>query len=521
MHGVSCTKANYVILITLPSSQPYCDAGHVRVIRLVRLCPNEGNREIAMSRRPPTARPRRRRRFSTVATPLAVGAAVTLVFTACGRSGGGGGGEPTGGASTSSSGGSASATAATDAAGPGDFGTLKKVCGPGDAKGATERGVTDTEIRIAVTADPGAAAAPGLEQEFFDTADGFSKWCNAAGGILGRKIVIDKLDAKLFNVGQVFTQACQRDFMAVGNGNAFDSAGVKIREGCKLGQIPAYVVSPEAVAAKYQVQATPVPPDYVNNGAIRLLAEAYPDSKTKGIGIGGSNLASLIPTGKKAQEYAQDVGLKVPVYQAQPVQVNNFRPYMEQFKGAGVAGFYQITGQDPVPIVQAIKNIGWNPDWILYSVQFYAPQAVDAAKSLGTFPPTYVQFTALPFELKDKYPVLQQTIDIVKAAVSTPKYTTFTLSSMSAWMLWAQSATECASDLTSTCVLEKAKAHTDWTAGGIYPPQNLETGVASPCIAIVRLTNDGFVYDDKVTAPTQGAFNCDPENLKQVKTYVS
>jgi len=64
-----------------------------------------------------------------------------------------------------------------------------------------------------------------LEQEFFDTADAFSKWCNAAGGINGRKIVVDKWDAKLFNVGQAFTNACQKDFMLVGNGNAFDDAG--------------------------------------------------------------------------------------------------------------------------------------------------------------------------------------------------------------------------------------------------------------------------------------------------------
>jgi hypothetical protein len=449
-----------------------------------------------------------------VAAPLAVTALLTLAIGACGRSGGDTPAAPpsSGGASASASGGSGA---------QGDFGSLKAVCGPGDAKGATARGVTDSEIRIAVTADPGAAAAPGLEQEFFDTADGFSKWCNAAGGILGRKIVVDKLDAKLFNVGQVFTQACQRDFMAVGNGNAFDSAGVKIREGCKLGQIPAYVVSPEAVVAKYQVQPTPIPPNYVNNGAIRLLANAYPKTKTNGLGVAGSSLASLIPTGKKAVEYSQDIGLKVPVYQSQPVQVDNYRPYMEQLKGAGVAGFYQITGQDPSPIVQAIKNVGWNPDWILSSVQFYAPQAVQAAKALGTFPPIYVQFTALPFELQDQYPVLKQTVDIIDSAVSKPKLTTYTLSSMSAWLLWAQSAKACGSNLTSDCVLQKAQDNTAWTAGGLYPPQDVKGGTASPCIAIVKLTSSGFVYDKQVTDPDQGAFNCNPDNLKKVQTYVS
>ena len=94
--------------------------------------------------------------------------------------------------------------------------------------------------------DPGAAAAPGLEQEFFDTADAFAKWCNAAGGINGRTIVVDKLDAKLFNGAAEVIQACQKDFMLVGGGNALDAPDVKPRLACKLGQIPAYTVSPEA-----------------------------------------------------------------------------------------------------------------------------------------------------------------------------------------------------------------------------------------------------------------------------------
>ena len=466
-----------------------------------------------MSRAPSRAP---RRSFGKIATPLALGAAATLVFTACGRSGSSGGDtNPTTPASTGSS------TSSGDTSSAGDFGTLKAVCGPGTPKGGSGRGLTADSITIGVMADPGAAAAPGLEQEFFDTADGFSKWCNAAGGIGGRKVIINKHDAKLFNVGQVMTQACQKDFMLVGGGNAFDSAGVKIREACKLGSIPAYAVSPENVVSKLQVQGAPVPPNYINNGAIRLLANAYPDTKTKGVGIGGSNLASLIPTGKKAEEYSKAVGLKVPVYQAQPPLVTNFRPYMEQFKGADVAGFYQITSQDPTPISQAISNIGWNPDWILYSVQFYGPQALSAAKSLSSLPNSFVQFTALPFELKDKYPVLKQAEDIVKGGVSNARITSFTSSSMNAWMLWADSAKACGDNFTQDCILEKAKDHTDWTGGGLYPPQNIQTGAASPCIAMVKLTKDGFIYDEKVTAPTDGAFNCDPENVKKVQTYVS
>ena len=397
---------------------------------------------------------------------LSAAACLTLAVAACGRSSN----TPSGPAASGSTAPSSAASASTAAAaGPGDFGTLKKICGPGTATGATARGVTNTDIHIGVTADPGAAAAPGLEQEFFDTGEGFTKWCNAAGGINGRKIVLDKWDAKLFNVGQVMTSACLKDFMLVGNGNAFDSAGVKTREGCKLGQIPAYVTSPQAVSATFQAQATPIPITQVNDGALRLLAEQYPDVKTGGVGIGSSSLASITPTGLKAQEYLKDVGIKVAVLQEQPVQVANYRPYMEQLKQAGARAYFGISAQDPSPIVQAMKNIGYNPSFILYSTQFYGPQAVAAAKALGTFPPSYVQFGALPFELAKDYPVLQQTEDIVHSAVPNAKLTTFTLSSMSAWLLWAQSATACGSTLTQDCVLAKASSHDDWTAGGLYP----------------------------------------------------
>jgi ABC-type branched-subunit amino acid transport system substrate-binding protein len=457
-------------------------------------------------------------RFRRTATPLALGAALALAVAACGRSGSNDqpSGPTTSGASSS---GSTSAAPSTSAAG--DFGTLKSVCGPGTAKGGSGRGLTADTITIGVMGDPGAAAAPGLEQEFFDMADGFAKWCNAAGGINGRKIAIDKHDAKLFNVGQVMTQACQKDFMIVGGGNAFDSAGVKIRENCKLGSIPAYAVSPENVASKFQVQAAPVPPNYFNNGVARLLAEAFPETKTKGVGVAGSNLASLIPTGKKIEETLKDYNLKVPVYQAQPPLVTNYRPYMEEMKGAGVVGLQVVTGQDLNPIVQAEKNIGWTPSWQLFSIQFYGPQAEQAAKALGTFPPTYVQFNALPFDLKDKYPVLQQTESIVKSAVSNPKLTGFTLSAINAWMLWATSAKACGDTLTQDCVLQKAQEHTDWDAGGLYPKLNIKAQTATPCIIAVKLTNTGFQYDEKVTNPTDGAFNCNPENLKKVQTYVS
>ena len=173
-----------------------------------------------------SGRPRRARRVFAAASVTA------LLFTgaACTRSsndvqaGGGGGG----GGSSSSSAPSPTATAAA-----GDFGTLKHICGPGNAKGATARGVTDSTITVGTMADAGSTITPGLEIEFFQVGDAFVKWCNAAGGINGRKIKLNKHDAKLFEAGTRTVEACRTDFMLVGNGSAFDQSTVKPRLACK------------------------------------------------------------------------------------------------------------------------------------------------------------------------------------------------------------------------------------------------------------------------------------------------
>src|SRR4051812_6087894 len=71
------------------------------------------------------------------------------------------------------------------------FGTLAAPCGPGDAKGATEQGVTDDHIVIGFGDDRGFASSPGLLHQMGDSINAFIQWCNDQGGILGRKLQPD------------------------------------------------------------------------------------------------------------------------------------------------------------------------------------------------------------------------------------------------------------------------------------------------------------------------------------------
>jgi ABC-type branched-subunit amino acid transport system substrate-binding protein len=439
-------------------------------------------------------------------------AGMLLVTVGCGRSGSSDkGGSPTP---------AAKASATSTALPAGAFGDLGVICKPGKPKSITGvRGITDTTIKLGTLADPGAAAVPGIEQEFFDAADAFSKWCNAAGGINGRKIEVTKRDAKLFEGAAQVINACQTDFMLVGGGNAIDAPDVKPRLGCKLAQIPAFAVSPEAASAGLQVTAAPSIPTQYEMGPLRLLAEAYPEAK-KGLGIGSSNIASLSPQGKKAKQGWESLGYKVSAIQERPPLIDNYRPYMEQLKGAGAVAYDEIQAQDATPEITAMNNIGWSPVFANFSVTFYNAKSVEAAKAVK-FPPTYIGLAIVPYELSHDYPVLQQVKTQLQAAVSKPQYDNFTTLAYVAWTLWAKSASECGDNLTQDCVLQKAATYSNWTGGGLSSPIPTIPGKqrSNPCTLLMRLTPDGFVYDLKVTNPTKGIFNCDPRNTATVDSF--
>jgi ABC-type branched-subunit amino acid transport system substrate-binding protein len=448
---------------------------------------------------------------------LAAASASVLLLSgaaACSRSGGSGNTQnptPNAGAKTTSA----------SAAAPGDFGTLKGICGPGNATGSTARGVTDSTITVGTMSDAGSTITPGLEIEFFQVADAFVKWCNAAGGINGRQIKVNKHDAKLFDSGARTIDACQTDFMLVGNGDAFDQATVKPRLNCKLGQIPSYVVSPDAANAGLQVQPSPNPINEYPVGAFRRLAAMYPDAKAH-FGIGGSNNASIRPVGLRLRDALEQIGYKVVDLQEQPPLVENWRPFVSEAQQKGVQAWQQISAQDLTPLVTAANNIGWKPAYMIENAQFYDPKTIKAAKSTN-FPTTYIYLSHWPFELANQNPTVAEAIKILHDSDPSAPTTDFTALAFSAWALWAKSATACGSNLTVDCVLQKAASNHQWTGGGLYPAHDVDPANAHtlPCITMLKVTPNGFVYDKQATDPNQDQiFNCSPDNVvKLSKTY--
>lgn len=407
-----------------------------------------------------------------------------------------------------------STTSTVAAPGPGDFGTLTKVCGPGDAKGATAQGVTDNEILVGTASDPANTASPGLNQGIFDVADAFVKWCNEAGGINGRQLKVNKHDGKLFEAGAAMIEACRTDFMLVGPGLVMDNTAVEPRVSCGLSQVAAFTVSPEAGAAPLSISAMSNSINGSNTYPLYThLAEKDPSVVGKAA-YWNLSFPSARPNGLREKAGSEKAGFTTVVYDELPTSVDNWRPYVERLKAEDVQVLQAVT--NPATFVGALKameDIGYFPKYMVMLSSYYDLNFIKEAGALLDKTTMLVSMPSLPFTSADKYPVVKQFQELLQAQTNNPPQG-LSIQALSAWLLWAQSATACGSDLTRECVMAKAVEPTSWTAGGIHRPTKPGNSSVPPndCYAILHATSAGYEQDaEYYTANTDGFFDCDPK----------
>jgi hypothetical protein len=413
----------------------------------------------------------------------------------------------------------AAATSASSSSGvwPG----VGKICEPGSGGASSVRGVGAKTINIAVFNDASNTITPGLEAEFPQQATAFADWCNAAGGIDGRKIVIDNRDAALFNAAQQTTAACQSDFMAVGGGMALDQPAVPIREKCGLGQISGYVVSNLSVLGTDQVDPTGTDTNSISAGWFGALAKAYPKA-VKVAGMGAGDTPSVLQPETKDEFAAEAQGWNVVDFLEPPTSVENWAPYVEQYQQKGVMALWPADDSNFTPFAQAMTTAGYHPAFVILGTQFDNSQTQQDVAANPTLPPVYVETQWWPLGLASQNPSTEELVTIMHKYAKGDAIDFDDEEGAESWLLWAKAASACgASNLTVTCVLNKAAATKNWDAGGIQAPiasltLSNENPQPSPCYAMLQLTTKAIVYDKKLTAPTKSIWNCNPKNVVQL-----
>jgi hypothetical protein len=295
------------------------------------------------------------------------------------------------------------------------FGTLPSPCGKGHATGATDQGVTNSTINLAYGDDRGFSGSPGLDQEMGDAVKAMIAWCDAQGGIDGRKIVGDYYDAAVTNVGSVMTQACKTDFMLVGEGFALDGLAEQTRLGCNLAAVPGFTVSSVVANAYEMYQASPNPANH-SPVAIAYEAEKLFGAKTHHVGQYDSTLSTQQQSMAKDVQGYTEAGWK---FLNCPFLVNyngeaNYTPFMQKLQSCGA----QIVFDNAVPgptlygALQAQNQIGYNPIWVMDAAEYTEGFAQWNTAGLGNN--VYVRIGYEPLESAKVVPAVAQYLSILK-----------------------------------------------------------------------------------------------------------
>src|SRR5580700_6868311 len=385
------------------------------------------------------------------------------------------------------------------------FGTLPSPCGKGHATGATDEGVTNSTINIGYGDDRGFSGSPGLDQEMGDAVKAMVAWCNAQGGIQGRKIVGDYYDAAVTNVGSVMTQECKQDFMLVGEGFALDGSAEQTRLGCNLASVPGFTVSPVVANAYEMYQASPNPAN-ASPVSSAYEAEKLFGSKTKKAGVYDSTLSTQESSTAKAVQAFTAAGWKFLPNCTASIDYNgeaNYTPFVQKLQSCGA----QIVFNDATPgptlygAFEAQNQIGYDPIWVMDSGSYTAAFAKWNTEGLANN--VYVRLSYEPLEAAKVVPAVSQYLAIVG------KYGGLTSQlgeqATSSFLLWATEAKACGSTLTRQCMINQLSKVTNWTGGGLNAPSDPAKNRPAPCGILMKLDNTKWVqyYPKKL-----GTFDC-------------
>jgi len=442
---------------------------------------------------------------------IAAVAVLALLAAGCSRSGSSSGAAGAGGQGTASASQAAKATA-------GSFGSLTGVCHPGNATGATDLGVTATQIKVGVLTDVGFTKDPQL----LNAANVFTSWCNAAGGIGGRKLVADIRDTQMLQVVQAVAGACATDFSLVGGSAALDGLAVKTRLQCLLPDFDAQTVMPQNQGSGLQVYPITQGHSYAFYPGYYqwLVKQKYPDSAGHVGILAGQSVITQVDDAVAAETF-KDVGGSVIYNEYFPVTgASDWTPYAESIKTKGVKGLvFYGTPQELAALELDLTNMNYKLDWIDANTNAYGAPFIQAAGKSLSFQHNYADLPAVyPLEKASANPATQQVINLYAKYAPGQPVTLQALQAFSAWLIFAVSAESCGSDLTRKCVYDAAVKQTAWTGGGLTAPVNLAQPDSPPsCFDIEQATPNG--WQPASFGANDGAYRCGEPVFKLTGSY--
>jgi ABC-type branched-subunit amino acid transport system substrate-binding protein len=431
-------------------------------------------------------------------TTAACGSRVDEPSTIAGGAGGNGGGNGGGGAG---GGGGGEGGPPADAEAP---------CGPGDASGATDTGVTDDTIAIATIQDIGGPR-PGLFQANLDAMNAFVAYCNELGGILGRELELTAYDSRISEHRSTTAQACDRAFALVGQSVAIDSAGAQVGVDCGIPDIPAFAVETQHAGATNVVQPLPNPPTLLNVGPERYVKKEFPDAAKHAAMFFISAGPSSVTAEKRVKGF-EEIGFNFDVNSQTELNELNWGPFVEQIRSNDVQYVTSVSELDnPVNLAKELRTQGVEVEIFELDQVAYDPALIE--KGGDVVEGVHVVVSTVPFEEAETSDEMQRFLfwlEETDAKAANPS--ALSVQGWSAGQLFATAAKNLGSDLTRTALLAELRKIKEWDGHGIHAPANPGDNLVTQCFIYLKVEGGEFVRE----YPKEG-FSCDKKNVVEVE----
>jgi ABC-type branched-subunit amino acid transport system substrate-binding protein len=387
-------------------------------------------------------------------------------------------------------------------------------CGPGDATGATDTGVTDETIKIGTIQDLGGQLRPNLMIGPRQATEAFVAYCNSLGGVNGRQLELVKFDSEVLNHARAADEACAADvFAMVGSASSQDNQGAQKIVDCGLIDVPTLTGTAEHSAADNMVQPLPNPPDQWSGGPCKYLAEQYPDAVKKAAMTNVDYPVTQTAADRQA-EGCGALGFDF-VYRANTdaLGAQNWGTIVKGARDAG-AKYFTHWGEKE-DLAQALINFqqqSYDLEVVDGGPQYYDPAflelAGDAAEGV------HIWTATVPLEEADSSPEMQTYLQWLEQTSPGAVPTELGVRAWSANLLFTTALAELGSDVTRAALYEQLKSIHEWDGNGIQARTDPGDDTLS-CFMYLQVKDGkfareypdkGFVCDDDTTIELNGDY---------------
>ncbi len=409
----------------------------------------------------------------------------------------------------------------------------------GDKPTATEVGITDKEIRIAVVADVDTPLAPGIFQGSVNGVKGWAKYVNANGGLAGRKVVVDFIDSKL-NADEsrnAVIQACSEDFALVGTSAVFlnnvdDIEGCVDKAGAATG-IPdvavvatelaqqcsptTYAVNPPQILCSTKAQH---PQTYQANAGRAFYYQKKYGKDLHGAYLLSGDLKSTENSNRGSMTEMQHAGPGIKqdfeaLISAQAPQ-SAYTPIVQQLKDKS-SNYAQSGGTSNTTVLlrKEAKLQGVTDPKFIWDCTLQCYDKNLLSQGGADVEGQYVSTLFLPFEEASTNKTLSQFLKYT----GKDKADGFGIQAYASGLLVGQAIDQIVkangvNGVTRKALFEQLNTIKSFDAGGMIGTTNIADRTVTNCYVLTQVKNGKFV---RVTPTKKGTFNCDKQNYVQTK----